>query len=184
MKKHFIKSQVNKNFILTLTLVAILLLMIILGKVLAEAISSEISGGQSKIESIQDQEEISDVEGYGIIVEGIADVFGVIGMIAVVMYLIVIPAILALYIFIFALIARLIYKETPGRILAYRILMGFSFSGQIIMLLCCLLCMQSIGWVTLISLVIGVYIFWVLFMGMRGTYTDRINNNGELERQE
>lgn len=183
MKKHFIKSQVNKNFILTLTLVAILLLLIISGVALVEVINSEINGVQSEIESLQEQDEIGDVEGYGIIANGIGYVFGVIGMIGVVMYLIVIPAILALYIFIFALIARLIYKETPGRILAYRILMGFSFSGQIIMLLCCLLCMQSIGWVTLISLVIGVYIFWVLFMGMRGTYTDRINNNGKLERQ-
>lgn len=172
------KKQVNQNFILTLTLVALLLLVIISGVVLAEAVNSKMDGIQSEIESAQDQDEIGDVEGYGIIANGVGYVFGVIGIIAIVAYLIIIPAILALYIFIFALIARLIYKETSGRILAYRILMGFSFSGQIIMLLCCFLSLRSIGWGSLIGLVIGTYIFWVLLMGMRGTYTNRIISNG------
>lgn len=178
------KKQVNKNFILTLTLVAMLLLVIILGVTMVYALNSGMNGLQSDITRMRSGDEIGDVEGYGIIVNSIGYGLGGIGKILIAMFLVIIPSALVFFIFVFALIARLIYKETPGRISAYRILMGFSFAGQIIMFLVSLSLLTSGGWGSLISLVISAYIFWALFMGMRGTYTNRIKSNGNVGIQE
>lgn len=178
------KKQVNKNFILALTLVAMLFLVVILGATMVYALNSGMEGLQSDISRMQSGDEIGDVEGYGIIVNSIGYGLGGIGKIMIVIFLIIIPVALIAFIFVFALIARLIYKDTPERISAYRVLMGFSFAGQIIMFLISLSMLTSGGWGSLISFVISVYIFWALFMGMRGTYTNRIKDNGDAVSQE
>lgn len=173
-----IKKQVNKNFILMLTLVAMLLLVIILGITMVYVLNSGMNGLQSDISRMRSKDEIGDVEGYGIIVNSIGYGLAGMGKLLILLFLIVIPTALASFIFVFALMARLIYKDTPGRILTYRILMGFSFAGQIMMFLTGLFMLKSGGWGSLISMVVSAYIFWALFMGMRGTYTNRIKSNG------
>ena len=163
------KKQINKNFILSLTLVGMLLLVIVLGIVLQYEMNTGIDGLRGDIESVRSRDEIGDVEGYGMIANGIGYGLGMIGMVLVWVFLIIIPGILAAFIFIFALLAKLIYQNNPQRILAYRILMGFSYAGQIIMLLVSLPSLAGGGWESLITLIISGYIFWAIFMGMRGT---------------
>lgn len=184
MKKSFMEKQINKNFMLTLILVAMLLFLVLLGVVLECALNSGMDGMLSEIERMRSKDEIGDVEGYGIIANGIGYGLGAVGQIFIVIGLIIIPAVWAFYIFIFALIARLIYKETPGKILAYRILMGFSFFGQILMLLCCLSSVISGAGINLMSLGLSVCIFAAIFMGMRGTYTNRLKGDESTGGQE
>lgn len=184
MKKRFLEKQVNKNFMLTLILVAILLLLVLRGVALEAGLSSSMNGISSEIEQMRGEDEIGDVEGYAIIAYGIGYGLGAVGWMFMVICLIIIPAVLAFFIFIFALIARLIYKETPGRILAYRIIMGFSFLGQILMLWCCFSGLIIGAGIGLMSLVLGICTFAIIFMGMRGTYTKRLKDGESTGSQE
>lgn len=161
MKKQFIKKQVNKNFILSLTLVAMLLLVVLLG---IGFVSSSIFEEENAFYYL---------------------FFGLGGIVWVVIwiFMIILPAMLAFYIFIFAFIARLIYKETPGRIRAYKTLMAFSFSGQILMLVVAFSCRGSGGLLSLIDLAISGYIFFAIFQGMRGTYTDRTKTRPVMQTE-
>lgn len=152
MKKHFIKRQVNKNFILSLTLVA-LLAAVVVGEVwLLRTLASD--------------------ESFMWMTFGI----GILG-IALLAVATVLTAALAFFIFIFALIARLVHKDMPERIRAYRVLMGFSYAGQIFLLLCSIPGILSGGWESVIDVIISAYIFWAIFIGMRGTYTERIKES-------
>lgn len=152
MKKHFIKRQVNKNFILSLTLVA-LLAAVVVGEVwLLRTLASD---------------ELFMWMTFGIGILGIA-------LLAVAT---VLTAALAFFIFIFALIARLVHKDMPERIRAYRVLMGFSYAGQIVLLVFSLSGILSGGWESVINVAISAYIFWAIFIGMRGTYTERIKES-------
>lgn len=150
------KKQANKNFILSLTLVAMLLLVVVIGNFILNIVGSE-----------ENRRVLYLLFGLGFFIEVFAWVC-----------LLLIPFTMAVYIFVFALIARLIYAETPGRIKAYRILMGFSFAGQIVMLLFALWLITSGGVGSVIGLIVSAYIVWAIFVGMRGTYTDRIKVNG------
>lgn len=161
MKKQFIRKQVNKNFIFSFTLAAMLFFVVLLGVV---SINS----------SIFDEENLFFYVFFGL---------GAIAWVMIWIFMIILPAMLAFYIFIFALIARLIYKETARRIRVYRILMGFSFSGQILLLLAVFSCVKSGEWLSLIALTISGYIFFAIYQGMRGTYTDRIKSIPVKQKQ-
>ncbi len=152
MKKQFIKSQVNKNFILSLTLVAILVVMVVGEVWLICGLASD--------------------EGFMWMTFGI-------GFLGIVMLVIatVMTAVLACFIFIFALIAKLIYKNTSEKITAYRVLMGLSYAGQICLLFYSFHGILAGGWGSVISAAISAYIFWAIFMGMRGTYTERLKES-------
>lgn len=152
MKKQFIKKQANKNFILSLTLV-VMLVVIVVGDVwLLRDLASD--------------------EAFMWMTFGIG-FFGIVMMVIVAVMI----AAQAFFVFIFALIARLIYKNTPEKITAYRVLMGFSYAGQIFMLFYSLKGILMGGWGSIISVAISAYIFWAIFMGMRGTYTERIKES-------
>lgn len=98
--------------------------------------------------------------------------------------MLIIPVISVGLIFIFSLIARIVYKDTPKRILAYRILMGFSFVGQISMFFVSWMLLLCGGWGSIVGLLISVYIFWAIFQGIRGTYTQRVTSNKENNRED
>lgn len=150
MKKQFIKRQVNKNFLLSLIAVIMLLAIVVGGIWLLRGLGSD--------------------EAF------IWATFGI-GFLAAIMLTIAIVIAAVLAFFIFAVIARLIYKDTPERIMTYRILMGFSYAGQILILFCCLQGISEGGWGSVVSVVCSALIFWVIFMGMRGTYTERVKES-------
>lgn len=150
------KKQVNKNFILSLTLVVMLLLVVFGGVELLKYFDWD-----------GDDTVLYMLFGLGFFFWGLIWIF-----------VIIIPAVLAALIFVFSLIARIIYKNTPGRRLAYKILMGFSFLGQIIVFFASLPILINGGWESVIGLFVSGYIGWAIFQGMRGTYTERLIING------
>lgn len=152
MKKQLIKRQVNKNLLLSLIVVMMLLVMVVGAIWLLRNLASD--------------------EAFMWATYGVA-------FFAYTMLIlwIVVAAVVAFFIFIFAVIARLVYDDTPQRIMAYRILMGFSYAGQIFILFECLEGIFEGGWGSVVSVACSALIFWIIFMGMRGTYTERLKES-------
>lgn len=156
------KKQVNKNFVLSLTLIAVSVVVSLMGLELLDFFNP---GEKEFLFYI--------LTGLGFVVWGV-----------VIIFMLIIPVISVGLIFIFSLIARIVYKDTPKRILAYRILMGFSFIGQISMFFVSWMLMLCGGWGSVVGLLISAYIFWAIFQGIRGTYTQRVTSNKENNRED
>ena len=120
-------------------------------------------------------DEIGDVDGYATL----AGLFGAgfIGLAGLALYIggiILVPY--AGLVVAITVIARLIYKKTPHRILAYRIVMGIDFAVLIL----------PPVFILAVSLTDGTFVLFALFYlavaaamviaGCRWTYTDRILN--------
>lgn len=86
------------------------------------AVGDSIDENGEEIEAHQSYDDISDVEGYGIIVHGIGYMFSGIGLIAVEFFIFMVGG-YGIILFVPALIARLIYKPPYKHLRAYRILM-------------------------------------------------------------
>lgn len=170
-KNHW--KQVDKNFILALILTSVLLLLAISINFMCHSASSDLSTLKNGMTGLA-QKPIEDVAGYALILEGVGYGLGSIGLFLVRLFFVWFPLLLGCYIFGFALIARLVYRISDRRILLYRILMGFSFSGQITMLLYDFLLITLGGWLSAIGVISSIGIMEIIFLGMRGTYTKRI----------
>lgn len=168
------KKQVNKNLIWTITLVGMLLLLIIFGIIVLCVSSSGMNALGNSIEQARSAGEIEDVEGYGILLNSIGYGLGAFGRFIIAIVCIVLPGILGVFILLFALIARFVFAPSDGRILAYRILMGFSFAGQIGMFFVCASTIFNNKQFSILSLFLSGYIFFAIFKGMQGTYTKRL----------
>lgn len=170
-------KQVDKNFILALILVSALLLLAVSVSVKCYSASSELAALKSSMNGKLEQKPIEDVAGYALILEGLGYGIGSFGLFLIKLLFVWFPFLLGCYIFIFALFAKLVYTTSTQRILLYRILMGFSFSGQIVMLLSVLILITAGGWLSVIGLAGSMGILLVIFLGMRGTYTKRLMNS-------
>lgn len=171
-KKHW--KQVDKNLIFALILTSALLLLAISANLMCHSASSDLNALKNSMNGKLEQKPIEDVAGYALIFEGLGYGIGSIGLFLIKLLFVWFPFFLGCYIFIFAVIAKLVYAMSDRRILLYRILMGFSFSGQMIMLLSDLLLITAGGWVSAVGLISSIGIFWIIFLGMRGTYTKRL----------
>lgn len=178
-KKHW--KQVDKNFVFAVILTGALFFLAIAVSLLCYCASSELNALKNSMNEKLGQKPIEDVAGYALILEGFGYGIGSIGLFLVKMLFVWFPFLLGCYIFIFALIARLVYALSSQRILLYRILMGFSFSGQIIMLLSNSILVTTGGWLSAAGLISSMVVFWIIFLGMRGTYTKRLSNPGNAE---
>lgn len=172
------KEQINKNFKLSLSIAAILFFLVVLGIIFACILYYGIGQIGSNIAELSSRDEIGDVEGYEILIDSIGYGMGALGLIIVLLTMIIVPGILGLFIFLFALIAKLIYQKNTTKVLTYRVLMGFSYAGQILTVYLCCSKNHSFGVMGCIGWPIGIYMIWAICMGIRGTYTDRIK--GEL----
>ena len=181
-RKHGSKSQRDKNFFFAITIVFILLLVIFYGIRMANTLDHSINGACKVIDAARKSDMVTDIEGYAAILSAIGYGIGWVGKIFIWAVWIVLPAILAFFIFIFAWIAWSIYQENPPRILAYRILMGFSYAGQILLLLLgSFLCRKLFqipfgNRYAFCTLLLCIYILVAIILGMRGTYTKRLKN--------
>lgn len=171
-KKHW--KQADKNFILALILTSVLLLLAVSVSLMCYSASSELDTLKNSMNGKLAQKPIEDVTGYALIFEGLGYGMGSIGLFLIKLFFLWLPLLLGCYIFIFALIARLVYAMSDQRILLYRVLMGFSFSGQIVMLLFNLLLITAEGWLSAIGLISSIGVFLIIFLGMRGTYSKRL----------
>lgn len=114
-------------------------------------------------------EGVGDVEGYGIIVNGIgylaASGAGIFAMAGAIMLVIV-----GVMIFAPALLAKLLYQKENGRILAYRIIMGIDYGIITVLAVSLLLMMEELS--ALIVVPGGLLV--IVVCGIFNTYTDRI----------
>lgn len=172
MDKKYCK-QADKNFILALILTGALVLLAVSVNIMYYSAASDLDSLRNSMNEKLGQP-VEDVAGYALIIEGLGYGLGSVGLFLVKLFFVWLPLCLGGYIFIFALIAKLVYVMSDRRILLYRILMGFSFSGQILMLLYDFALIALGGCLSVIGLISGVGIFWIIFLGMRGTYTKRI----------
>lgn len=167
-------KQVDKNFIFALILTSVLLLLAVSVSLMCYMASSDLDTLKNSMNGKLSQKPIEDVAGYALILEGLGYGMGSLGLFLIKLLFVWLPFLLGCYIFIFALIAKLVYGMSDRRILIYRILMGMSFSGQMVMLLTSLILTTAGGWLSAIGLVSSVCVFLIIFLGMRGTYTKRL----------
>lgn len=167
------RKQVDKNFILALILSSVLLLLAVFVNLMCYHASSDIITLKEGIIGMG-LKPIEDVTGYALILKGMGYGLGSIILFVVKLYFVWLPLLLGCYIFGFALIARLVYAMSDKRVLLYRILMGFSFLGQIIMLLYGLVLITLGGWLSIMGVIVSIGICGIIFLGIRGTYTKKL----------
>lgn len=151
------KEQINKNFKLALVMAVLLLIKIILGIICVCGLRYIMYQFQSNSNSWG--------LGYGL---------GAVGLVVIWVVAIIIPSILALLIFVFALVAKKVYEKDATKVGTYRVLMGVSYAGQIIFTWQTLPKNLDFSGGGLIAAAISAYLIWAIFNSMRATYTDRI----------
>ena len=139
--------------------------MLISGNVILESAKSMIPQNTG--------DEIGDVEGYAMLI----DLFGAgfAGLAGLIFYMggVILTPYSGLVIAI-TIIARLIYKKTSGRILAYRIIMGIDFAVLILPPVFLLVISLMEGTAVSVALFYLAGAAAMLVAGCRWTYTDRI----------
>ena len=166
-----LKKKVNINLILALVLVAgLLMIPITMGIVV-----NEVSGGLDLLGEDMSKAyadgQIDTVEGHGRIVEGAVYGFGVFSVTALIVVIFMVGGYAGL-LFIFAVLARLVFAKTGGRLLAYRILMGIEYvlqAGIVVFLISIL----SEGF-DIMFLILALMITAGLIYSGINTYTKRI----------
>lgn len=180
-RKHW--SRTDKNFILVMILTGVLLLIALSAGILCHAMSTDLDLLKNSMEGKLKHGPLGDVEGYAFMLEGMGYGFGSFSLFIFRLLLVWLPSLLGFYVFLFALAARLVNVKTARRRLCYRILMGFSFSGQIVCFFCCFLLIAAEGWPRVAGLLGSFGTGLVIFLGMRGTYTGRLLENAGIQPQ-
>lgn len=163
-------KKVNIN--LWLSLIIILTLFVVAGFCffLSNKVDSELleTTGNS-IESTLQQDEIDDVEGYGVIVQGLGYGFAFVGYV-VLLILAVIVGVYAIIMLLFTVVARIVFSRE--RLLAYRILMGIVYAMQIILelfIFTALMSQFTITWFIAEVVFVGVTVYCAI-----NTYSSRM----------
>lgn len=166
-----IHKKANIIFILAVVLaVAIAIVAIGLGLAFTE-LGSGMDTLRNDMSATLEGGEVDDVEGYGLIVEGAGYGLGAFAGIVLLFAAIFVGG-YAFLLFLFALIARLVYAKEGKRLLAYRILMGFEYVLQAgIFLFFCILLSEGFnpGLLVIMLLVLAELVYGVL-----NTFTKRI----------
>lgn len=160
-------KRANINLIMSLLIVLSLFTVTGLCFFLSGRIDSEIleTTGNSMKATMQ-QGEIDDVEGYGLIVQGLGYGFSFLGYL-VFLVLAVISGGYGLIMLLFAVIARIFYSKE--RLLAYRILMGIVLAMQFLLelfILTVLISEIALFWVITEIVLVGITVFCAI-----NTYT-------------
>lgn len=164
-------KKVNINFILAIIIVVVLLVLSFSLWRAVQKADKELERIESSIDEKRQENEIDDVEGHGMILESFAYLIGGMGVILI-KAILIIMVVYALLLFVIALAARLVYKDSGGRLLAYRIIMGIEYALQGIMEV---LLIISITQLPTIGNVLGAVILGAeIIYGAINTYTPRI----------
>lgn len=160
-------KKVTVNFIMSMAIVILMLFLIIILGVASKEISKETNSVKHEVSVTRQKEEIGDVEGYGMIVNGITYGFGSLAGIVLAVVEILIGA-YAILLFVFAVIARKVFVKQGKGLMTYRILMGVEYilQGGIV-----LFCANSMS---LFCIILAVLIVAEITYGCINTYTDRI----------
>ena len=164
--------MVNINYILIMTVVLFLFTVFGKGYISVKSADKTLNKLDSGMEQILSwNEEISDVEGYGVIVGKIVQGIGIFGV-AVVKFILFLILLYAMLVLILATIARAIYQKQGNRLLAYRIIMGFVYA-LLILLTIGLWFVLSSG-IHILLLLLAVLLTGIIIINIRNTYTKRI----------
>ncbi len=170
------KKILNFNFITVAILTAMLVLTAVFAWMNLSDVSASVNQEIDEMYDPNDDGEIDDVEGWGFIFGG-----SVLGLASLSVGVVKIASVLVTggfvsFMMVPAIIARLIYRAEKGRILAYRILMGVSYAwmGILAFLLGNMLLSGGMMVVTVVSAVLFLYTVAVLILGIRNTYSQRI----------
>lgn len=133
-----------------------------------------------------EQDEIDDMEGYGLIVSGIGYGLGMIAIVVLKLFFVFFPLVLALHMLLYAGIARLVYAPQGGRLLWYRILMGVVYFCMILLIALVFL------YISMIPPFTKQIVFWiweagivaVLVVNLRNTYSSRIRDLNEVSQEQ
>ena len=163
-------KKVNINFILSLFIVIALFALAIYCLYLGNKMDTDIleTAGNSMKETMQSGE-IDDVEGYGLIIQGLGYGFGFLGY----MVLLVMAVIAGGYGFImllFTVVARIVFSKE--RLFTYRILMGIVFAMQILLelfIFTTLVSQFAIVWFIAEVVFVGITVYCAI-----NTYSSRV----------
>lgn len=166
------KKRVNFNFISILLISAALLIVAVALCFMTLSSTSELTGTRETIKEIQQQDEIGDVEGYALLASGGAYAMGALAT-GFMIVMCVLIAIAAVVLFLPNLIARLVYAPSGGRLIAYRIIMGFEYALVVFFGLLCYSFFKPKLWIAIASC---GYCVIITIIGCVNTYTARIRS--------
>ena len=165
----FFKRPVNINFITILAVVIFLVVFAVASGCAAMSIADEVNTVGNQFNDLR----ASTDDGWGIVITGFAGLTGV--MLVILCWTVAITlAVIAAILFIPLLTARLVYRNTGGRLLAYRIIMGVEYF--FLSLFALLLLGMAVGNVlsVVILLPFSLIISAIIVLNMVNTYSDRI----------
>lgn len=170
----FFKKPVNVNFISVLSIIILLAGLAVIFGIFAAGAGNESAAVGSAIDEMR-AGEVGDVEGWGMLLMGAVGLTGVM-VSAFCWFFAIIFFLMALFLFIPLLTARLLYSNAGGRLLAYRIIMGITY---LLMLPLLMLLFSFIGMSVSITVfaILGVLLLLVVLgLNVINTYSNRIKN--------
>lgn len=172
------KKILNFNFITVAILAAMLVLIAAFAWINLSDVSASVNHEINEMYDPNEDGEIDDVEGWGFVFGGSILGFAALSVGLVKVASVLVTGFFVIFMLVPAIIARLIYKADKGRILAYRLLMGFSYAwmGVLAFLLGNAIFAGGMTTVTYVILVPFLYTIVVLILGIRNTYTKRIRS--------
>lgn len=164
--------RINVNMLLVGCVAAVILAFVLLMFAGAGVMGEGAENLARNISDMRgDGEEIGDVEGYGIIMNGFA--MGMAGLAQIFLFIMgVLALIFDIILFILALIARLVFAPKGARLVIYRVLMtlvSVMFAAVEVLLVSVLT-----GSFTVLGLILSVILFAVILVTLINTYSKRI----------
>lgn len=165
----FFKRPVNINFITILAVVILLAVFAVASGCAAMSISDEVNTVGHQFNDLR----VSADDGWGIVITGFAGLTGAI-LVVLCWTVAITLAVIAALLFIPLLTARLVYRNTGGRLLAYRIIMGveYFFLSLFVMMLLGMVAGNVLSVVILLPF--SLIIIAIIVLNMVNTYSDRI----------
>ena len=123
-------KKVTINFILSLVFVVALTILTVISASAYSDIRTELKKTSSDISADHDYyDEIEDISGYALLAKNFGVLLGAFGV-AILLAVAIALGLYAFLLFLFALIAKLVYRPEGGRLMAYRILMTIEYLFQ------------------------------------------------------
>ncbi len=165
----FFKRPVNINFITILAVVIFLAVFAAASGCAAMSISDEVNTVGNQFNDLRASRD----DGWGILLTGFAGLTGAI-LVVLCWAVAITLAVIAALLFIPLLTARLVYRNTGGRLLAYRIIMGVEYFFLSLFALMLLGMMAGNVLSAVILLPLSLIIIAITAVNMVNTYSDRI----------
>lgn len=169
----FFKRPVNINFITILAVVILLAGLAVAGVSAAMDLMNGVSAVGNEFLDLWRSGDDNVAAGWGMLITGFAGLTG--ALLVILCWTAVITlAVIAVLLFIPLLIARLVYRNTGGRLLAYRIIMGveYFFLSLFVLLLLGLMMGNVLSAVVLLPF--SLIVIAIIATNMMNTYSDRI----------